>query len=349
MREPPRRKGAKVADVGDARLFVVADFLRHVEKERRLAKNTVLAYRRDLLELHRFLDGYLASRNWSWDEVDRQDIRSFLGSLSQKGLKRTTVARKLSAVRSFYGFLHRTEQVSGNPAKLLRATRRSRHLPGYLTESQAEEVFAGLKERAEADGGFVAFRNRALVEVLYSCGLRLAEVQQLDLQDLDLRTGQARVLGKGNKERIVPIGRKAVAALNAYLTHRTRLPSRVGAEQTSKTRSRPVSRVPVFLSVRGQRLSRRQIQRAVGATLDAVAEGEGLSTHALRHSFATHLLNRGADLIAVKELLGHASLSTTRIYTHTSVERLQRVYARAHPRSGNGLASEARDESCGRG
>lgn len=337
-----------MAEDGDPRLCEVTDFLRYVEKERRLSTNTAVAYRRDLLELHRFLAGSLVSKDWGWGDVDRMDVRSFLGFLSRKGLKRSTVVRKLSAVRSFYAFLQRTGQLSGNPAKLLRANRRSRVLPGYLTERQAEDLFAFLSEQAEADGGFAAIRNRALIEVLYSSGLRLAEVQQLDLQDLNLQVGQMKVRGKGGKERLVPIGRKAREALEAYLVQRARLPVRARTERVERdgvTGPYPAARAPVFLSVRGGRLSRRQIQRTVGKTLDSVAGGEGLSTHALRHSFATHMLDRGADLMAVKELLGHASLSTTRIYTHTSVSRLQRVYALAHPRAGspelgNGSAAE---------
>lgn len=318
-------------EAADGRLFPLADFLRYAERERRLARNTVEAYRRDLLELYRFLNGYLASSEWRWADADRLALRSFLGSLEDRGLGRSTIARKLSAVRSFYRFLHRTDRVSANAARHLRGPRRGRSLPGHLSEGQAEALFELVRARAEADGGFVALRNQALLELLYSSGLRLAEVQQLDLQDLDLRTGQLRVRGKGGKERIVPVGSEAAEALRTYLACRSRVRDRRRQEPALDA---GLARAPVFLSVRGERLSRRQIQRAVTRTLDAVAAGEGLSTHALRHSFATHMLNRGADLIAVKELLGHASLSTTRVYTHTSVERIRRAYQRAHPRAG---------------
>ncbi|MFQ5679775.1 MAG: tyrosine recombinase XerC [Gemmatimonadota bacterium] len=332
----------EAAATGDeeGRLFEVADFLRYVEVERRLSPNTARAYRRDLLELYRFLVGHIASEEWSWGDVDRLTIRAYLGSLSERGLKRSSVARKLSTVRSFYRFLHRTGRVPGNPAKLVRSGRGSRELPGYLTERQAEELFSQLTRRMEDAGGFVACRDRALIELLYSCGLRLAEAQQADLQDMDLRTGQLRVRGKGGKQRIVPVGRKAVRALSAYLEQRAPLAAAAGGRPTTPAdragRADRPARAPLFLSVRGRRLSRRQIQRSVGRALEAVAAGEGLSTHALRHSFATHMLNRGADLVAVKELLGHASLSTTRVYTHTSVDRLRRVYALAHPRAGDG-------------
>jgi integrase/recombinase XerC len=327
------------------RLAWLADFLRYAEKERLLSPHTVAAYRRDLLQFRRFLLDYYASEAWEWSEVDRLAIRSFLGSLEARALKRSTISRKLSAVRAFYAFLHRTERVSTNPARLVRGPRRERSLPGHLSEDRTEKMFEWLRLRAGADEGYVSLRNRALMELIYSCGLRLAEVQQLDLPDLDLRQGQVRVLGKGGKERIVPVGRDAAGALQRYLACRRE--SGIGdrrAEKDSPEERRggrgSSRRVPVFLSTRGRRLSRRQIQRSVSRILAAASGGEKLSTHALRHSFATHLLDRGADLIAVKEMLGHASLSTTRIYTHTSVDRLRRVYQQAHPRAGESPESE---------
>jgi integrase/recombinase XerC len=275
----------------------LADFLRYTEKERNLSPNTVAAYERDLRQFCRFLDEYLGGTGWRWEDVDRLTIRSFLGSLEARRLKRSTISRKLSAIRSFYAFLHRVDRIPANPARLVRAPRKGRTLPGYLTEDRAERLFEFLRVRAAHDGGLIAVRNRALLE---------------------FRALQVRVHGKGGKQRIVPLGRDAAAALAGYLELR----GETGPD------------TPLFLSVREGRLSRRQIQRAVSSTLDAVARGEGLSTHALRHSFATHLLDRGADLIAVKEMLGHVSLSTTRVYTHTSVERLQKVYKLAHPRAG---------------
>lgn len=299
---------------------VLEDFLRHAEKERMLSPHTVRAYERDVREFGRFLRGWLGEEDAGWSRADRLAVRSFLGELESRGLARSTMARKLSAVRVFYRFLHRTDRVEANPARHVRAPRGESSLPAYLTTEQTEALFELLRRRAEEEGGFLATRNRALVEVLYSCGLRLAELRGLDLGDVDFTAGQLRVTGKGRKERIVPLGRQAAAALRSHLPARA---ERLEAAEGD----------PLFLSMRGGRLSRRQIQRAVTATLDAVAEGEGLSTHALRHTFATHMLDRGADLMAVKELLGHASLSTTRIYTHTSRERLKAVYRQAHPRA----------------
>lgn len=307
-------------------------FLRYAELERRLSEHTVTAYRRDLGDLRAFLGGYMEAPGWQWGDVDRLAIRSFMGELEGRGLRRTTIARKISAARAFFAFLHRTREIPANPARLVRVPRRERALPGYITETTAGRMFELLERHVDAEGSFVAARNLAIVELLYSCGLRLSELQQLDMLDVNLRQKQVRVLGKGRKERIVPIGSQALLALVRYTTRRQsarRSPSAAAASDMGDDRVR----VPLWLSVRGSRLSARQIRRVVSGVLDTVASGEGLSTHSLRHSFATHLLNAGADLMAVKELLGHASLSTTRIYTHTSKERLRRVYAGAHPRA----------------
>ncbi len=314
-------------------------FLAYAEQERRLSPHTVAAYRRDLEDLRAFLCEYMDVAGWRWADIDRLTVRSFMGELEGRGLKRTTIARKLSAARAYFGFLHRTGEVSANPARLVRVPRRERALPGYITETTADRMFELLERHVDAEDSFVAARNLAIVEMLYSCGLRLAELQQLDLLDVNLRQRQVRVLGKGRKERIVPIGSQALLALVRYTTRRqaARRVAMNKAEASAGAGPGPMSdepmRAPLWLSVRGSRLSGRQIRRVVSKVLDTVAAGEGLSTHALRHSFATHLLNAGADLMAVKELLGHASLSTTRIYTHTSKERLRRVYAGAHPRS----------------
>ncbi len=300
-----------------ARRAWVDDFLRYARAERRLSPNTVSAYRRDLDQFEAFVSAYEGTRDWGWADVHRVSIRSFMGDLESRGLKRSSIARKLAAVRAFFAFLQRTDRVEASPARLVRTPRRDRTLPSFLSEEDARELLDSAGEAARRDGSAVALRRWALLELLYSCGLRLAEVHGLDATAVDSRAGQIRALGKGEKERIVPLGRRASEALDAYFSKR--------GESTSRA---------AFLSVRGTRLSRRQIQRDVTAQLARVADGDRLTTHSLRHSFATHLLDRGADLVSVKEMLGHASLSTTRIYTHTSVDRLKRVHSRAHPRGG---------------
>lgn len=301
---------------------MIAEFIRHLADGRQLSSHTVVAYRRDLTEFAAFLARYYGGEEWTWGGVDRLALRAFLADMSRRGLSRRTIARKLSAVRSFFRWLHREEVVEANPARAVRSPKLERHLPGWLSRGDMERVLQ-LAENRAAEGGFRGARDLAIVETFYSTGMRLSELQGLDMQDLDLLGDQARVRGKGRKERIVPLGRHAVTALRRYELRRAEVLARcVGGDRRA-----------VFISERGQRLSVRQIQNIVRSFLDAVAEEAGLSTHSLRHTFATHLLDAGADLMAVKELLGHASLSTTRIYTHTSKERLKRVYNQAHPRA----------------
>jgi integrase/recombinase XerC len=214
--------------------------------------------------------------------------------------------------------------------------RTEQRLPAWLTQAQTSQLFAGLETDAASESRTDrerAARNRAIVELLYSSGLRLGELHALNRADMDLDAGLVRVTGKGSKQRIVPIGSEAARAVGAY-------PALVdddsdGVAGTDRTADPPARGGvdPVFRTTAGRRLSRRQIQRIVGRVLESVGGTGGLSTHALRHSFATHLLDEGADLIAVRELLGHASLSTTRVYTHTSKERLLDAYRKAHPRA----------------
>lgn len=297
----------------ETRAAATADFRRWLDAERRLSKHTVEAYERDLSQFESFAGSWLQSEDWSWSQVDRRALRAWLGHLDGCGLARATIARKLSTLRAFFRFLQRTDRREDNPARLVRAGAGGRRLPAFLSRAQVDELFA-LDETPNAN----VLRDRALLEVFYSSGLRLAEAHGLDTRDVDLDRGQVRVLGKGRKERIVPLGSAAADAVTRYLAAAGRTPAAPGA---------------LFLSSRGSRLSRRQIQRIVARRLDAVTGGESMSPHALRHSFATHLLDEGADLMAVKELLGHASLSTTRIYTHTSRERLLETYRMAHPRA----------------
>jgi integrase/recombinase XerC len=301
----------------------LAEFLVHIARERQLSPRTVTAYGRDLAELEEFLARYCGAAGWSWQGVDRLAIRSFMGDcIGRRRLSKRSVARKLSAVRSFFRFLHLEEVVSSNPARAVRAPKAERSLPAFLTRSQMEELFAIAEARA-LEGGFHGVRNQAIAELLYSSGLRLSELQGLDVADLDLVSERVRVLGKGRKERIVPVGGAALRALRRYEPRRDEL---IGSAAGADRRA-------LFLGASGRRLSARRIQKIVHSFLDELGDDAGLSTHSLRHSFATHLVDAGADLIAVKELLGHSSLSTTRIYTHTSTERLKKVYRQAHPRA----------------
>lgn len=301
----------------------VAAFLRWVGEERQLSPRTLRAYTDDLREFEAFLTGYYGTPEWTWGGIDRLTIRSFMGDcVGRRGLAKRSVARKLSAVRSFFRFLHVEGAVEANPARSVRSPKRERTLPGFLTREQMETVIEYAEARAD-HGTLLGLRDLAIVELFYGTGMRLSELHALDLADLDLVSERARVMGKGRKERIVPLGRMAIAALRRYYEVRdARTQDTPGADPRA-----------VFVGQTGRRLSARQIQNVIGKLLDGVAEDSGVSTHSLRHSFATHLVDAGADLVAVKELLGHASLSTTQIYTHTSRERLKAVYRQAHPRA----------------
>lgn len=296
----------------------VRSFLRHLEDERQLSPHTVAAYGRDINDLGDFLDGYLGDPAWSWRSVDRLALRSFLGWGQRKGLARRTLARKLSGVRTFLRFLHAEGHLPGNPARGVRSPRRERLLPEHLGRRGVDAIFA-LAEARAAENTLAGTRTLLLLELLYGSGLRLAELHALDLEVLDPINEQVRVMGKGRKERIVPLTGAALRALRRY-------------EPRREDAGAPAGQGALLVNQSGARLSKRSVQRAVAALLEKAGEGDGLSVHSLRHSFATHLLDGGADLMAVKELLGHVSLSTTQIYTHTSKERLKQVYRDAHPR-----------------
>ncbi|MGD0991585.1 MAG: tyrosine recombinase XerC [Gemmatimonadales bacterium] len=298
------------------------DFLRWLATERNDSPNTVKAYGRDVAAFEAFLDGFYGGTGWTWAGVDRLAIRGFLAEGSRRGWAKRSIARALSAVRAFYRFLNLHHGVEVNPARAASTPKLEKKLPGYLDRGAMDRLFALAEERAGANT-FRSVRDRAILELFYSTGMRLSELVGLDLDDVDLVSDQVRVRGKGRKERILPVGRLAVTALrNYYLRRDEVLAGSEGPERRA-----------VFVSERGRRLTQRAVQFAVRRLLDAVSEGQKVSTHSLRHSFATHLLDAGADLRAVQELLGHASLSTTQIYTHTSVERLKQVYHQAHPRA----------------
>ena len=300
-----------------------ADFLVHLAKERDVSPHTVAAYGRDLAEFVQFLGHYYGGRGWTWGGVDRLAMRGFLAHLTRRGLGKRSIARTLSAVRSFYRFLHRNELVEVNPARTVGSPKLDKYLPSYLDRAQIDLLFQTAEVRAW-EGRFVDVRNLAMLELFYSTGMRLSELAGLSRPDLDLVSQQVKVRGKGRKERIIPVGDHASLALRNYEAKRDELIRTLGAR---------ADRRAFFLAKSGKRIGVRAVQLAVKRFLDAIDESAGLSVHSLRHTFATHLLDAGADLRAVQELLGHASVSTTQIYTHTSVERLKQVYQKAHPRA----------------
>lgn len=301
----------------------VAEYLEHLRSERDVSPNTILAYARDLSELVYFFSTYYGGGDWSWQGVDRLAIRGFLAHLTRRGLSKRSIARALSAVRGFYRFLHRNEIVDANPARAVGSPKLERYLPSYLDRAQIDLVFQAAEVRAW-EGRFNDVRNLAILELFYSTGMRLSELRGINRGALDLVSQQVKVTGKGRKQRIIPVGDHASLALRNYEAKRDELTRHLGPK---------VDRTAFFLSAHGRRLSTRSIQLIVTKFLGQIDESAGLSTHSLRHTFATHLLDAGADLRAVQELLGHASVSTTQIYTHTSVERLKQVYRKAHPRA----------------
>jgi integrase/recombinase XerC len=318
-----RASATSAGDGGSAGSSDVEEYLRHLAKERDVSAHTVTAYRRDLAAFTDFLGGYYGADGWSWEGVDRLAMRGFLAYLSRRGVGKRTMARTLSGVRSFYRWMHRNEMVESNPARAVGAPRQEKHLPGYLDRVQIDLLFQVAEARA-LEGNFVDVRNLAILELFYSTGMRLSELQGLSRGDLDLVSQQVKVRGKGRKERIIPVGDHAQLALRNYEAKRDDLLRQVGGRG---------ERSAYFLARTGKRIGVRMVQKVVTAFLEQVDEDAGLSVHSLRHSFATHLLDAGADLRAVQELLGHASISTTQIYTHTSVERLKQVYQKAHPRA----------------
>ncbi len=305
-------------------------FLRYLAEERRAAPRTVATYGRDLRAFARWIAEYHREEPERRDaaELEARDLRAFL-SATADGQDPATVMRKLAALRALYRFLQRRAGLAANPARELSAPKLRRKLPLFLSVEKASETVEAPSEAAaprgphpSAERGASLLRDRALLEVLYGSGLRVSELVGLDLASVDLAGGTARVRGKGDKERIVPLGRAARAALRAYLAARGALRHARHGRQDAQA---------LFLGRHGERLGVRQVQLLV-KRYGALATGTAaLHPHALRHSCATHLLDAGADLRSIQELLGHASLSTTQRYTHVSMDQLQAIYTKAHP------------------
>lgn len=296
----------------------IALFLDHLRKERNYAEHTLNSYRCDLRQFARFLYPRVDDLRLPLKAVQREQVVAFMTDLDEKNLKASTVARKLAALRSLFRFLCREGALAANPAGAIAAPAVVRSRPRHLPVAQvAQAIEAPFTER------FTGVRDRAIMEVFYGSGIRLGELVALNLSALDLEEGTIKVLGKGRRERIAPIGAKAREALQTYLLRRVEVLLEFDVAE--------VDAGALFLNGRGKRLSRRMVQRVVERYLRTVSEAESLSPHLLRHSFATHLLDAGADLVAVKELLGHATLTTTQVYTEVSLDRLREIYARAHP------------------
>jgi integrase/recombinase XerC len=292
----------------------IKEFINALSGERGYSSHTCRAYRTDLLE---FMD-FLIRSDIPLDlkKIDGLCIRSYLGFLYKKN-KKTTMARKLAAIRSFFRFMLKTGRLSEDPSKSVMTPKRDMTIPNHLS---VDDMFR-LLDVPQKDS-ILGTRNTAILETLYSTGLRISELAGLDISNVDFKAGTIRVLGKGNKERIVPVGKKAISAINRYLDKR------------AQKEGKPPFKTPLFLNNRGGRLTTRSMARILDNTLKRSGLMRRLSPHGIRHSFATHMLNAGADLRALQELLGHATLSTTQRYTHVSIDRLMEIYDKTHPRSG---------------
>ena len=285
-------------------------FCRYLDTERNVSPHTLAAYRGDLEQLSAFVSRETGGAAGVKD-VNHLLLRRYLALLGKRA-KKSSVGRKLAAIRSFFRFLVRHGVVDKNPAELIATPKKENRLPFHLDIDQVTT----LVEAPQADDKH-ALRDRAILEMLYSCGLRVSELTGLAIGDLDLSGGMVRVLGKGGKERIVPVGSRALEAIRMYLAERGEL----------------AGSGPLFLNTRGQRINRRSVARIVDAHVLRIAAFKRISPHVLRHTFATHMLEGGADLRAIQELLGHASLSTTQKYTHVGIDRLMEVYDKAHPKA----------------
>jgi integrase/recombinase XerC len=295
---------------------LVRRYLEYLEIERNYSAHTILSYETDLLRLVQFLRREGID---SFDTVQKESLRAFVGSLLDEGFGRRSIARKIASIRSFFKYLRRQKITKGNPALVLITPKIGKRLPSFLDEESVRRLVA-LPDQSTPKGK----RDTAILELFYSTGIRLSELIGLDVGDLQQEEGLIKVRGKGRKERIVPVGRKALAAMNDYLQEKKEL---------SKKSHGRVDEHPLFEVKEGHRMYPQAVGRMVKKYIGAVSEIEKKSPHVLRHSFATHMLNHGADLRAVKELLGHESLSTTQVYTHVSSTRMKKVYDGAHPKA----------------
>jgi integrase/recombinase XerC len=296
----------------------VSTYLEYLSRQKGYSPNTVAAYTDDL---HGFAGFIVPAGSGVFNPaaIRQSDIRSYLGDCFERGMHPASVARKLAALRSFFRYLVRQRLITASPAAGIATPKLPRRLPVFVEEAAIEKMM-NVPDGSDVSG----LRDRAILEILYGSGLRLSELIGLRFGQLDLVSETLRVEGKGSKQRIVPIGRKAQSAVRAFLERRGELVSgRTGKDEKEL----------VFLSDRGHRLAPRTVYGIVHRAIEAVSEVERKSPHVLRHTFATHLINRGADLRAVKELLGHESLSTTQLYTHVTTTRLKRIYNQAHPKA----------------
>jgi integrase/recombinase XerC len=301
----------------------VAEYLEHLRHNENASAHTVRAYESDLAQFLTFLAQKTGRRraDLTADDLDHLEIRAFLGDLHRRGNARASAARKLAAIRGFGRYLRREGVLENDPAALVGTPKREQRLPAHLAETEMTRLLESPDTSSP-----LGRRDRAILELFYASGLRLSELVSLNLEDINLSTRVVRVMGKGGKQRIVPFNRTTEAALRAWFQDLEGFPS-------PRPERRKKLSIPVFLNYQGGRLSARSVDRLVRKYMAACSSRLGISPHALRHSFATHLLEHGADLRAIQELLGHARLSTTQRYTHVNAAQLIEAYKKSHPKA----------------
>ncbi len=306
-------------------------FLKFLSLNRNVSAHTVRAYESDLSQLiaHVAASAGVKRGEVQPQQLDRHALRSFLGDLHKQGLTRASAARKLAAARTFLRYLRREDLIDSDPGAMVATPKQDVRMPAHLSEGEMSALLD-----AASDETPLGRRDRAILELFYASGLRLSELAGVDVDDLNLSARMVRVLGKGGKQRLVPFNQSAAKAIRAYLNGREQIMRQEGRESRDR-QDRKNRRDPLFVNFRGGRLTVRSVDRLVRKYVAASSARLGISPHALRHSFATHLLQRGADLRAIQELLGHARLSTTQRYTHVNAAQLLEVYKKSHPRARN--------------
>ena len=293
---------------------IISDFLLYLEKERQYSKFTILSYRHDLHRFITFLNDYFGKSISNFRTIDKMTIRHFLGKEFEADFSSRTVARRLATIKSFFKYLLKIEEIQNNPTLHIKTPKTPKSLPVYLNENIAFKLMD-----APSEDTFIGLRDKVTLELFYSTGIRLRELVNIQLNDIQFERQLIKVTGKGGKERLIPYGKRAKLSIIKFLNY---------------CKIQPASRkmdYPLFINSKGKQISPRTVQRRVKLYLQKVADGERIGPHTLRHSFATHLLSRGADIRVVKELLGHSSLSSTQVYTHVQPERMKKIHKQAHP------------------
>ncbi len=306
--------------------FYLDSFVEYLEKERGYSQHTLKAYEADLTKFFSFIESYYGETLKDWTTVDKTSIRHFLGSEFEKQYEKgsktfsytsRTVARRLASIKSFFKYLVKAEILKNNPANLVKTPKIQKKLPNFIDQKLMDDLMNSPDNSTKK-----GMRDRAILELFYSTGMRLGELVGLNISDVQMNKQIVRVKGKGDKERLIPFGNRSKFSIEEYLKSYGLSNKKLRKEE------------PLFVNTRGERLSASTVQRRIRLHIQQVSEGNRLGPHILRHSFATHLMDRGADLRAVKDLLGHSSLSSTQVYTHVQPEKLKKVYEQAHPHGG---------------